>query len=191
MKLSDLILETKIEKNVCKRVVEKINSSSFWREHTWQDSYGNKVYNQDDTDNLDILFLSEVAEEEEHYFYDLIVNCIREYEKKFDIIEDKIVTKFTRLRVNRYSKGQKMLKHFDHIRDLFTGNERGIPVLTIIINLNENYEGGNFIFDLFGEKINLQLEEGSVIIFPSMFAYKHGVSSILNGERYSIVSWAY
>ena len=42
-----------------------------------------------------------------------------------------------------------MRQHHDHIHSLFDGQEKGIPVLSFILNLNDNYRGA----DLFSGKI--------------------------------------
>ena len=38
-----------------------------------------------------------------------------------------------------------MRQHHDHIHSLFDGNEKGIPVLSFILNLND-YEGAELFF---------------------------------------------
>ena len=63
--------------------------------------------------------------------------------------------------------------------------------IQIIINLNDDYEGGDLIFTDQSEKENkrLKLGKGSVVFFPSNFMYPHGIQPITKGTRYSIVSW--
>lgn len=66
--------------------------------------------------------------------------------------------------------------------------------LSIIVNLNEEYEGGDFIFFDPTNKKNIIhreiLKKGTVLIFPSNFLYPHSVEPITKGTRYSLVSWA-
>jgi predicted 2-oxoglutarate/Fe(II)-dependent dioxygenase YbiX len=81
-----------------------------------------------------------------------------------------------------------MKLHCDHIHDLFDGQVKGVPILTIVGLLNEDFEGGNF---LLWDNENINLETGSVVIFPSNFMYPHRVSTIKSGVRYSFVSWAW
>jgi predicted 2-oxoglutarate/Fe(II)-dependent dioxygenase YbiX len=63
--------------------------------------------------------------------------------------------------------------------------------LSVIINLNDNYEGGDLIFtDQKNKEIKrLKLGKGSVVFFPSNFMYPHKIEPITKGTRYSIVSW--
>jgi hypothetical protein len=91
------------------------------------------------------------------------------------------------VRFNRYDPGQGMEDHVDHIHSLFDGERRGIPALTIVGLLNDDFTGGEFrVCDNI-----LPLETGSVVIFPSVFLYPHSVAPVLTGTRYSWVSWAW
>ena len=56
------------------------------------------------------------------------------------------MNKFSTIRFNRYGGGQIMRQHHDHIHSLFDGNEKGIPVLSFILNLNDNYRGADLYF---------------------------------------------
>jgi predicted 2-oxoglutarate/Fe(II)-dependent dioxygenase YbiX len=60
--------------------------------------------------------------------------------------------------------------------------------LTILFFLNDDFEGGDFIFpDL---KIRVRPEPGMLVCFPSTHFYTHGVEPVTQGKRYSIVTWA-
>jgi Rps23 Pro-64 3,4-dihydroxylase Tpa1-like proline 4-hydroxylase len=63
--------------------------------------------------------------------------------------------------------------------------------LSVIINLNDSYKGGDLIFtDQNKQEIKrLKLGKGSVVFFPSNFLYPHGIEPITKGTRYSIVAW--
>ena len=81
-----------------------------------------------------------------------------------------------------------MSKHCDHIVSLFEGKKRGIPILSILCVLNDDYKGGEFImFDNY----EIKFKAGDLIIFPSVFLYPHLVKPIKKGTRYSFVSWCY
>ena len=81
-----------------------------------------------------------------------------------------------------------MKKHCDHIHSVFDGKIKGVPILSVVGVLNNNYEGGDFIMF---EDTKINLPAGSILIFPSNFMYPHEVSSITKGTRYSFVSWVY
>lgn len=96
-------------------------------------------------------------------------------------------TGFANVRFNRYSETQQMAPHCDHISSLFDGNRKGIPVLTALGILNDDYEGGEFVM----WEEDLKLKAGDIVIFPSIFLYPHKVNPVVKGERYSFVSWAW
>ena len=95
---------------------------------------------------------------------------------------------YTQARFNKYVVGTKMKEHCDHIHTVFDGKRRGIPVLSIVGTLNEDYKGGDFIM---WETEKIKLPQGSIMIFPSTFMYPHKVTPVTSGTRYSYVSWTY
>ena len=80
-----------------------------------------------------------------------------------------------------------MRTHYDHIQSMFDGTMKGIPILSIVGLLNDNYEGGEFMIR--GKEV--KLIRGDILIFPSNFIYPHEVKDITKGIRYSFVSWAF
>jgi predicted 2-oxoglutarate/Fe(II)-dependent dioxygenase YbiX len=80
-----------------------------------------------------------------------------------------------------------MREHYDHIHSLFDGKLKGIPILSIVGLLNDNYEGGEFLI----RREQVKLARGDILIFPSNFMYPHEVKDITKGIRYSFVSWAF
>lgn len=95
---------------------------------------------------------------------------------------------FTRIRFNRYKDNQIMSKHCDHIHDVFDGSRKGIPILSVLGMLNDNYKGGEFI--MFDDH-EIKLKAGDLLIFPSVFLYPHRVNPVTSGERYSFISWSW
>lgn len=95
---------------------------------------------------------------------------------------------YTNIKFHKYDINTDMKLHCDHIHDMFDGERKGVPILTIIGLLNSDFEGGDF---LLWEKEKIDLKQGSVLIFPSNFMYPHQVTSIQQGSRYSFVSWVW
>ncbi len=81
-----------------------------------------------------------------------------------------------------------MREHYDHIHSIFDGERKGIPILSIVGFLNDDYEGGEF---LFSRKHEIPLKAGDILVFPSNFMYPHEVKEVTKGERYSFVAWAF
>jgi predicted 2-oxoglutarate/Fe(II)-dependent dioxygenase YbiX len=81
-----------------------------------------------------------------------------------------------------------MKLHCDHIHSMFDGERKGVPTLSILGSLNDDYEGGDLVM---WETDKIQLKAGSIMIFPSNFMYPHRVDEVIKGTRYSYVSWVW
>ena len=93
-------------------------------------------------------------------------------------------TRLTDFRVNRYNSGGFMSEHIDNIHHSH-GQQYGYPHLSVLLFLNEDYEGGEFVV----ADNEYQTEKGSAIIFPSNFMFPHKVNKVEYGTRWSVVSW--
>ena len=81
-----------------------------------------------------------------------------------------------------------MTRHCDLIRDIFDGKKKGVPILSIVGLLNDDFEGGEFV--MFDNDV-IKLKQGDVLIFPSTFLFPHKVNAIKKGIRDSFVSWVW
>ena len=62
--------------------------------------------------------------------------------------------------------------------------------MSIIIALNDDYDGGTFHFP--HQNFNVKLKKGQLIAFPPYWSHLHGVESPANGTfRYTINTWLY
>ena len=95
---------------------------------------------------------------------------------------------YSELRFNKYDETTQMKLHCDHIHSMFDGQRKGIPQLSLLGCLNDDYEGGELIF---WDDTKIELKGGSLLIFPSNFLYPHEVKPVTKGSRYSYVSWAW
>jgi len=95
---------------------------------------------------------------------------------------------YSEVRFNRYRTDTQMKLHCDHIHSMFDGVRKGIPTLTVLGGLNDDYEGGELIF---WRDTQMILPAGHIMIFPSNFLYPHEVKIVKKGTRYSFVSWAW
>ena len=103
------------------------------------------------------------------------------YKAKFPLMHSN---KINQIDLLKYSVGGKYDIHSDHGPD--TPRH-----LSIIMNLNDNYEGGDLIFTDQKFKVikRLKLGKGTIVFFPSNFMYPHSIEPITKGIRYSIVAW--
>ncbi len=84
--------------------------------------------------------------------------------------------------IKRYNIGDYVTEHVDQFYGTMGNTERK---LTMLIQLNEGYEGG----DLMVAKNSMPKTAGTVIVIPSF--YIHEVLPITKGERWSLNCWAW
>jgi hypothetical protein len=77
-------------------------------------------------------------------------------------------------------------KYETHV-DTFHQHSNETRKLTILVFLNDDFEGGKFYIQNGHERTYPEQKKGTVLIFPSFMP--HGVEPITKGVRYSIVTW--
>ena len=117
-----------------------------------------------------------------------IWNTLKKYVFEFDFKWFRSWNGYSEVRFNRYRTDTQMALHCDHIHSMFDGQRKGIPTLTILGGLNNDYKGGELVF--WNDTV-LELKAGEMMIFPSNFLYPHEVKLVTEGTRYSFVSWAW
>ena len=82
------------------------------------------------------------------------------------------------IRIIKYNVGQSIHPHtdWDHFAHA-----------SITLNLNEDYEGGDFSF--FNRKYQVKLKKGDAIVFPADYFWVHEILPITKGSRYSVNSF--
>jgi hypothetical protein len=188
--LKDYILHLNnwIPSNILDKTIKELSKDQTWKRHTFTNLKTFEAKSKNGDKELDICFGNNLTYLKE--LHELTWKALERY-----IVIDKIGKEglqswvaFSQIRFNRYNKNQIMSKHCDHIVSLFEGKNRGIPILSIVAVLNDNYKGGEFImFDDY----EIKFKAGDLIIFPSVFLYPHLVKPVKKGTRYSFVSWAW
>jgi predicted 2-oxoglutarate/Fe(II)-dependent dioxygenase YbiX len=171
-----------IPKDTCKFVIDSIKNKS-WNKHSWSTD-GTDSFSYP-TKELDVLDATSSLEDILNPLISLSVKSYNEFIGSEKLNESQ-VTCFSPVRFNRYQKGQTMRIHCDHIKTLFEGEVKGIPVLSIIINFNDDYKGGDLIF---WDDYKVDLGEGDVVVFPSLFLFPHRIEEVTENIRYSGVAW--
>ena len=172
-----------IPESVCSSIIKRADELS-WKTHTWHD-YSNTV----DSLSPSTEFLrAPIDKLMKLQLVPIINECLSNYIQDINLGLDIEVVGISHPALNRYDTGTKMLPHYDHIHSLFDGKVKGIPILSVVGLLNNDFEGGEFIF--WNDEV-IKLETGDIVIFPSLFAYTHQVTTITKDSRYSFVSWAY
>ena len=174
-----------LDKELCDQTRKEIEEAT-WKQHEFYNAANGKYVNQSGDKELDVS-------------WDNIATRDKLTQKVWEVISQYILTDFkndyfsswsgfTEIRFNRYRKDKLMAKHCDHIHSMFDGKRKGIPILSIVGLLNNDYEGGEFImFD----NMEIKLKQGDVLIFPSNFLYPHKVNPVTKGIRNSFVSWVW
>ena len=184
------IAEKIIPADLCDSIVQDIETRE-WEPHTWYSNLSD-TYNSEETMELDVQRASPQLHKALSNF---IVEAGRQYNHNYQFPfadqpnrPGQFISQFSAIRFNRYAPGQIMRQHHDHIHSIFDGKVKGVPVLSFIMNFNDDYEGADLFF---WEDTVVPLGKGDIIMFPSNWLFPHGVTEATKGKRYSAVCWAW
>jgi hypothetical protein len=81
------------------------------------------------------------------------------------------------------------LLRYDKTGHLPAHQDQGVStrVLSVLLYLNDDYEGGEIEFR--HSNVKIKPEAGSVLFFPSNFLYVHEVYPVTKGPRYALPNW--
>ena len=186
---TDLNNYIKIYKNcvsdtICKEILQQqSNPSAIWKEHTWTNDkhevvslqkYEPEICDASTIPNTPILM-------------NIIWNTIQRYVTELNTPWFNAWRGHSLVKYIRYPVATSMNMHVDFIHELFDGERKGTPILTVVGLLNDNFEGGEF--NLIG--VDQQLMPGDIMVFPSSFVYPHEIKVITKGCRHSFQSWVW
>ena len=176
-----------IPANLCDHIIQDTEKRE-WKPHTWYNAAANS-FGSEETMELDV---QGITAELQQLLTPIMIQAGTAYNQKYAYLKcdrtQQIMNKFSTIRFNRYKPGQIMRQHHDHIHSLFDGNEKGIPVLSFVLNLNDNYRGADLYF---WQDHVVPLGKGDIIMWPSLFLFPHRVTEARDGMRYSAVSCAW
>jgi predicted 2-oxoglutarate/Fe(II)-dependent dioxygenase YbiX len=115
------------------------------------------------------------------------VEHIKDSVKKIIEKDYKVLCLESEIHFLHYKDGAQYKSHIDgqYIEDGTA--KRGVDRdITAVVYLNDDYNGGEIFFDFFD--VSYKPNRGDVLIYPTTFQYKHGVSEV-KGDRYAIVFW--
>lgn len=182
MNLQDYIAIYNINNpSLCQQIIETMDEVE-WDKHAYAHPVTGKAYSFDD--DLDVSHPNNKITNALQSFFE---QCAKEYLTTVPPIQFPMQG-LTSVRLNRYKVGTNMKIHHDHIHTIFDGERKGVPILSFLMLLNDDFEGGDFL--MFNKK-KLKLSAGDVIVFPSNFLYPHAVTTVTKGTRYSCVSWGF
>jgi|TARA_R100001530_G_scaffold28028_1_gene22276 hypothetical protein len=179
MEITEAIVELKniIDPSFCERIIPLIDKKAT-KHLTVRGGLDTNIrrvkgYSLDFTTPTNLFYWNFVKQEINRLYF--------HYKYKFPLM---MSNKINQIDLLKYKRGGNYQVHTDH----FTTSPR---VLSIIMNLNSDYEGGDLVFTDQKEKEikRCKLEKGSMLFFPSNFLFPHTVKPITKGTRYNIVAW--
>ena len=185
-KISDLKYRINglVPKKVCQQLIDVfekypelvINEKSYkYKTETMQlDNYGCLNLSRTTNPNKDILSALKIATQYINIMVTNYVLYIRS-NKISPIFNDHFLNGSHNIRILRYREGQYIKDHAD-----LDGRTRG----SCTLNLNEDYEGGEFRF--FDGQIKESFKTGDAMFFPAEPIWIHGTEPITKGTRYTI-----
>ena len=116
------------------------------------------------------------------------INAWYEKLKKFNMFSPETLVNYTSVspnyRILKYGVGDKIHPHLD----IGLGRIRGLLVRgSCTLNLNDDYEGGEFAF--FRDTYRVNLKKGDAFLFPADPFWVHEVKPVTKGVRYSVNSF--
>ena len=173
IKITDYIhcYENILDKDLCKEIIKNSKNINFEKANTIDQTDFRKCYSN---------WLDEKFNTDLHEAVGRMLQMYKKDHEYFGIglltIED---TGYEHLIYIGTQEGEYK-EHVDHA-DLYTRQ------LTCSFILNENYDGGDFVF--FGGKYKIPPKTCSAVVFPSNFCFPHAVTPVTNGDRHAVITW--
>ncbi len=168
----------------CQSCIKNLQKKNF-EQHTFYNSLTNDYKTRSGNNELDITWdnIPEVP-----HIHEKLIELSTSYVRSFKFPWFQTIHQLTGVRFNKYLTSKMMAPHADHIHSIFDGQKKGIPIISMLGVLNEDYEGGEFI--MFDDEV-IKLKQGDLLIFPSIFLFPHKVNAVTKGTRYSFISWGF
>jgi predicted 2-oxoglutarate/Fe(II)-dependent dioxygenase YbiX len=177
-----ILLEDVIPDKLCNDILNEYKNSNEWKcARVTKKAIINKETRNCESINISSNETIEKNKITRKNLDDEVFECtkkaIQKYNEKF---QQAHISKDTGYSLLKYEKGGFFTEHTDS----FTEAPRTISCSFI---LNNDFNGGEFSF--FNNSLIYPLKKRSAIMFPSNFLYPHSVLPVINGTRYSIVTW--
>jgi hypothetical protein len=173
-----------VPKNICQKIIDIFEKypDLFLQESSYK--YQTKKHEQDnfkclnlsgiENPNQDLLYALNQARK---YISIMIANYVLHIKTKkiSPTFSDMLIKSSSNIRILKYDVGQSITDHTDvdwRVRASCT------------LNLNEDYEGGEFRF--FNGQIKESFKTGDAMLFPAEPIWIHGTEPITKGTRYAI-----
>ena len=173
-----------LDEETCKQTIKEIEEI-HWSQHTFYNVTDGSYNTRSGEKELDIGYSQTSTK---NVIMQKIWDSYLNYVKDLNFSWWSSWSGYTEVRFNRYKETRLMAEHCDHIHSIFEGERKGIPVMTALGSLNDDYTGGEFV--MFEDTV-IPFKAGEIKIFPSCFLFPHRIDPVTEGTRYSFVSWAW
>jgi hypothetical protein len=188
--------------NICINVKEVGTTNIFVIDHAFDSDLCDKLIKYIDSTKLNKLLFSDnnnvecysvinIEENETHSFViEKIKELFKSVNQKNDMIKIKGQTLFELRKVYGETRiHQDGVFNGDIILTENNGKVKTVRSLTIVINLNDDFDGGLYTFP--NQNITIKPKKGTAILFPPYYTHPHSVSAVETGKfRYICSSWA-
>ena len=172
IKIQDYIhcYENALDLNICESIMNNSKNLNFKKASTLGETNDRKCY----IERLDAKFDTDL--------FNAVGKVINRYAKDHVYFSTGLSTEDTGYDHLIYigSQNGEYKEHTDH-------GDITPRVLTCSFILNDNYDGGDFVF--FGGKHKVPPKAGSAVVFPSNFCFPHAVTPVTNGDRHAVITW--
>ena len=172
----------------CDQIVSLLDSRE-WGEFSWYQDF-EQVDIDKESNMKSTVTAPEAVDIIQPHVNDELFNAFHEKYNYHDVEDDQTSGSFweacSGIKFNKYDVGDYLSPHYDHIRDFFEGQFRGIPVTSVVGVLNDDFEGGEFRF---WKEHTVNIKKGSVLVFPALYLFPHEVMPVTKGTRYSWIQW--
>jgi len=185
VKISDLKfhIDGLVSKDLCKYFINFYENNIDYALPESSYKYKTKKLEKDNFKclNLSLLYLKDEKykkplELAKTYISIMITNYVLHIQKNIcPTFNQRLISKTNNIRIIKYKKGECIKDHCE---------VGGTIRASCTLNLNQDYEGGEFRF--FDGKIKHSFKTGDAMIFPAEPIWIHGTESIKKGVRYSI-----
>jgi hypothetical protein len=160
-----------------------LKNSSLWEERDVNYGNGNNVAcNFLTLDSLKFRGIQHATEVDGFIFtmISLMLHKLKDLRSEFAATEDDGYT------LRRIYGGTKC--HVDGVHSKPGGLKNVVRALSLIIVLNDDYDGG--IFNFPNQNIKFRVKKGEVLMFPPYWTHPHSVTSVGKGQaRFTINTW--
>lgn len=174
------VFDDVLSAKLCDQIIKEYEDSNSWVQSVTALGENNKVRNCQEISisNPNIISQNELKRQNiDNLIFESISQVVNKYKEFHPLVDIEIDTGYQLL---KYNKTQFYTQHTDSFKD----QQRS---LSCSIQLNDDYDGGDFAF--FDRELIIKRKKGSAIVFPSNFMYPHEIMPVKKGIRYSIVTW--